>query len=159
MVSWDGVAEFWAETAEDFVAFMKGVYGAKNLVGKSTVDCVSWAWFIYKIATDNVDVGCGTRFVDLVKGYEIMGGYDNLILGRGVPEYGSDGILETDKRLRRNVERREKVLLESTRKDSGVDVVMGTVEACDNEKSTGQTALKDGGKSTEMRWAYYLISV
>jgi hypothetical protein len=74
--------------------------------------------------------------VDLVKGYEVMGGYDTLILGRGVPEYGRDGILETDRRLKKNVERREKVLLESKREDSGVDVVMSTVEVCDNEKLT-----------------------
>jgi hypothetical protein len=40
MVSWDGAAEFWAETAEDFVAFMKGVYSAKNLVGMSLSDCI-----------------------------------------------------------------------------------------------------------------------
>jgi hypothetical protein len=43
MVSWDGAAEFWAETAEDFVAFMKGVYGAKNLVGMSLINWVSRA--------------------------------------------------------------------------------------------------------------------
>jgi hypothetical protein len=35
MSGWDGAAEFWAESAEDFVGFMKGVYGAKELVGKS----------------------------------------------------------------------------------------------------------------------------
>jgi hypothetical protein len=37
MVNWDGAAEFWAETAEDFVGFMRGVYGAKELVGKSSL--------------------------------------------------------------------------------------------------------------------------
>jgi hypothetical protein len=37
MMNWDGAAEFWAETAEDFVGFMRGVYGAKELVGKSSL--------------------------------------------------------------------------------------------------------------------------
>jgi hypothetical protein len=37
MSGWDGAAEFWGESAEDFVGFMKGVYGAKELVGKSTL--------------------------------------------------------------------------------------------------------------------------
>jgi hypothetical protein len=36
MSGWDGAAEFWAESAEDFVGFMKGVYGAKELVGMSS---------------------------------------------------------------------------------------------------------------------------
>jgi hypothetical protein len=64
--------------------------------------------------------------VDLVKGYEIMGGYDNLILGTGLPGYGKDGILETDGRLMRNVE--------SSNRDSGVGMVVSTMEACDNGK-------------------------
>jgi hypothetical protein len=37
--------------------------------------------------------------VDLVQGYHVMVGYDNLILGRGVPSAGSDGILTDDSRL------------------------------------------------------------
>ena len=44
-------------------------------------------------------LGCGTRFVDLVKGYHIMAGYDNLIFGAGVPFLGSDGIMAGDSRL------------------------------------------------------------
>jgi hypothetical protein len=39
MSGWDGAAEFWAESAEDFVGFMKGVYGAKELVGKLSLHC------------------------------------------------------------------------------------------------------------------------
>jgi hypothetical protein len=54
-------------------------------------------------------LGCGSRFVDMVKGYEIMGGYDNLILGQGVPGYGKDGISELDSRLKRNVNTKESV--------------------------------------------------
>jgi hypothetical protein len=44
-------------------------------------------------------IGCGTRFVDLVKGYHIMAGYDNVIFGAGVPGVGSDGIMAGDARL------------------------------------------------------------
>lgn len=33
-VKWDGAAEFWAESAEKFTAFMKSVYGSSHLVGK-----------------------------------------------------------------------------------------------------------------------------
>ncbi|KAH3948013.1 hypothetical protein HBH53_108430 [Parastagonospora nodorum] len=75
MVGWDGAAEFHARSAEAFVRYMKSVYASDKLVG------------------------CGTRFVDLVKGYEVMAGYDNLILGRAVPGQGGDGILVGDRRL------------------------------------------------------------
>jgi hypothetical protein len=43
--------------------------------------------------------GCGTRFVDLVKGYHVMVGYDNLIFGSGVPGVGRDGVTAGDPRL------------------------------------------------------------
>jgi hypothetical protein len=33
MVEWDGAAEFHAKSADKFIAFMKSVYGAKQLVG------------------------------------------------------------------------------------------------------------------------------
>jgi hypothetical protein len=56
----------------------------------------------YKLTNIVYRTGCGTRFVDLVEGYEIMAGYDNLIFGRGVPGCGTDGILEADGRLKKN---------------------------------------------------------
>ena len=33
IVPWDGCAEFYAESAEKFVAFMKSVYASSHLVG------------------------------------------------------------------------------------------------------------------------------
>jgi len=50
------------------------------------------------------NVGCGTRFVDLVKGYHIMAGYDNVIFGAGVPGVGRDGIMAGNARLNARVE-------------------------------------------------------
>jgi hypothetical protein len=38
MVEWDGAAEFHAESAEKFTAFMKSVYGSKQLVGMYLLD-------------------------------------------------------------------------------------------------------------------------
>lgn len=52
-------------------------------------------------------VGCGTRFVDLVKGYHIMAGYDNVIFGAGIPGVGSDGIMAGDARLNAKMEKSE----------------------------------------------------
>jgi hypothetical protein len=37
--------------------------------------------------------------VDMVKGYQVMAGYDNLILGSAIPGQGKDGILVGDSRL------------------------------------------------------------
>ncbi|KAH7095250.1 hypothetical protein FB567DRAFT_24062 [Paraphoma chrysanthemicola] len=74
---YEGAAEFHAESAEAFVRFMKNVYGSKHLVG------------------------CGTRFVDLIKGYHVMVGYDNLIFGAGIPGMGKDGLGRGDSRLNR----------------------------------------------------------
>lgn len=37
--------------------------------------------------------------MDLVKGYHIMAGYDNLVYGARVPGIGSDGIMPGDSRL------------------------------------------------------------
>jgi hypothetical protein len=51
----------------------------------------------------NCGIGCGSRFVDLVEGYSVMAGYDNLIFGPGVPGLGSDGVMKGDERLARNV--------------------------------------------------------
>jgi hypothetical protein len=123
MVRWDGAAEFWAESAEDFVAFMKGVYGAKELVGKSL------GVFLEVRELIVCHSGCGSRFVDLVKGYEVMGGYDNLILGSGVPVYGRDGISERDSRLKKNVQSQENVVARNGKKDSGIELVVSVVEA------------------------------
>lgn len=45
-------------------------------------------------------LGCGERFVDLEKGYDIMVGYDNLVFGNGIESSGGkDGILSADSRL------------------------------------------------------------
>jgi hypothetical protein len=41
--------------------------------------------------------------VDLVEGYSVMAGYDNLIFGAGVPGLGSNGILKGDERLVKSV--------------------------------------------------------
>ncbi|KAH8727193.1 hypothetical protein GQ44DRAFT_130319 [Phaeosphaeriaceae sp. PMI808] len=82
MSPYDGAAEFHAESAGKFVEFMKSVYASKHLVG------------------------CGSRFVDLEKGYHVMGGYDNLIFGPGLPGVGKDGIMAGDSRL--NVRVRDK---------------------------------------------------
>jgi hypothetical protein len=58
-------------------------------------------------------IGCGTRFVDLVKGYHIMAGYDNVIFGAGVSGVGSDGIMAGDARLnvkmKHEMEKKEEV--------------------------------------------------
>jgi hypothetical protein len=80
------------------------------------------------MGTDNVCVGCGSRFVDLVKGYEIMGGYDNLILGQGVPGYGRDGISELDSRLKKNAKTDESALQRSEKADSAIDVAVSAIE-------------------------------
>lgn len=45
-------------------------------------------------------VGCGKRFADLHKGYHIMCGYDNLILGASTPGLGGgDGLMPDDPRI------------------------------------------------------------
>lgn len=75
------------------------------------------------------DVGCGSRFVDLVKGYEVMGGYDNLIFGRGIPGYGRDGISELDSRLKKNAKSEESVVQQNEKADSAVDVAVSAVKA------------------------------
>jgi hypothetical protein len=140
MLKWDGAAEFWAETAEDFVGFMMGVYGAKELVGESSLfrfgeslDIVFWVFLhlergLWSMGTDKACVGCGSRFVDLVKGYEIMGGYDNLILGQGVPVYGRDGISELDSRLKKNARNDESEAQLNEKADSAIDVGMSAAE-------------------------------
>lgn len=47
-----------------------------------------------------VNTGCGERFVDMEKGYDIMVGYDNLIFGKRIESSGGmDGILRTDSAL------------------------------------------------------------
>jgi hypothetical protein len=74
-------------------------------------------------------LGCGSRFVDMVKGYEIMGGYDNLILGQGVPGYGKDGISELDSRLKKNMKTEESVMQQSEKADSAVDVEVSAADA------------------------------
>jgi hypothetical protein len=56
----------------------------------------------HKLTDIVYSTGCGMRFVDLVEGYEIMAGYDNLMFGMGVPGWGTDGILEADERLKMN---------------------------------------------------------
>jgi hypothetical protein len=107
---WNGAAEFLAERAEDFVEFMKCVYGAGQLVGMFHDFLFHHQGHFYlflailkhKLTDILYCTGCGTRFVDLVEGYEIMAGYDNLIFGRGVPGCGTDGILEADGRLMKN---------------------------------------------------------
>ncbi|KAF2196416.1 hypothetical protein GQ43DRAFT_476344 [Delitschia confertaspora ATCC 74209] len=44
--------------------------------------------------------GCGKRFADIQKGYHIMCGYENLILGSSIPGLGGkDGILVSDSRV------------------------------------------------------------
>ncbi|KAL5121165.1 hypothetical protein ACEQ8H_001017 [Pleosporales sp. CAS-2024a] len=97
MVEWDGAAEFHAETPEKFTAYMLSVYASPKLVG------------------------CGSRFVDMVKGYQIMGGYDNLIMGAAVPRQGKDGIMNTDKRL--NVKRKFEEDEEEGTKQDDEDIV------------------------------------
>lgn len=95
MAGWDGAAEFHARSPEAFVRYMKSVYASDKLVGKLPSPFFSST----QSARANAYIGCGTRFVDLVKGYEVMAGYDNLILGRAVPGQGADGILVEDRRL------------------------------------------------------------
>ena len=97
MAGWDGAAEFHARSPEAFVRYMKSVYGSDKLVGRLHPFLPLFAETQSQRA--NGYVGCGTRFVDLVKGYEVMAGYDNLILGRAVPGQGADGILVGDRRL------------------------------------------------------------
>jgi hypothetical protein len=82
-----------------------------------------WWWLI------TFGIGCGTRFVDMVKGYEIMGGYDNLILGHGVPGYGNDGISELDSRLKKNMKTEESAVQQSEKADSAVDVEVSAADA------------------------------
>lgn len=48
--------------------------------------------------------GCSSRFVDLVEGYHIMGGYDNLVYGAGLPGTGTNGVVPGDPRLGVKVE-------------------------------------------------------
>ncbi|CBX98198.1 hypothetical protein LEMA_P096070.1 [Plenodomus lingam JN3] len=98
---YDGCAEFHAESAEHFVSFMKGVYASAHLVEKT---------------------GCGTRFVDLVKGYHVMAGYDNLIFGPKIRgESGSDGIMKGDKRLNVSERIAKRVKVEPRRKRKRVE--------------------------------------
>tara|TARA_R110002003_G_scaffold1113_3_gene22424 strand:+ start:10838 stop:11050 length:213 start_codon:yes stop_codon:yes gene_type:complete len=51
------------------------------------------------ITADWIYAGCGTRFVDLFKGYHVMVGYDNVIFGAGIPRMGNDGIMKGDSRF------------------------------------------------------------
>ncbi|ORX98245.1 hypothetical protein BCR34DRAFT_606992 [Clohesyomyces aquaticus] len=77
LIPYDGCAEFHVEDAAHFLKFMESIYNSKKLVG------------------------CGQEFVDMTKGYHIMLGYVNLILGQGVKdEGGKDGILKGDGRLK-----------------------------------------------------------
>jgi len=95
---YDGCAEFHAESAEHFVSFMKRVYDSAHLVG------------------------CGTRFVDLVKGYHVMAGYDNLIFGPSFPGHSrSDGILQGDKRMSVSEKVAKSAIIHPTRKRKRVD--------------------------------------
>jgi hypothetical protein len=63
------------------------------------------------MCADNGGIGCGSRFVDLVEGYSVMAGYDNLIFGPAVPGMGSDGLMKGDERLPKKVvvEKEDKV--------------------------------------------------
>ncbi|KAF1946625.1 hypothetical protein EJ02DRAFT_493745 [Clathrospora elynae] len=98
---YDGCAEFHAESVEKFVGFMKNVYASSHLLMCS---------------------GCGTRFVDLVKGYNVMVGYDNLIFGRGIPGVGSDAILAEDTRLNMRSEGKQtKKAAQRKKVDSGTE--------------------------------------
>ncbi|KAF2031831.1 hypothetical protein EK21DRAFT_87656 [Setomelanomma holmii] len=100
---YDGAAEFHARSAEAFVRFVKNVYGSSHLVG------------------------CGTRFVDLVKGYHVMVGYDNLIYGAGIPGMGKDGIMPGDSRLNyKKVDTEGKGEKGCERTDSGTEEVSRT---------------------------------
>ncbi|KAF2728953.1 hypothetical protein EJ04DRAFT_569079 [Polyplosphaeria fusca] len=76
LAPYDGCAEFHAKDAEGFLRFMVDVHAAKELVG------------------------CGSRFIDEVKGMHIMAGYDNLIFGGKIgTSGGSDGLLGGDRRF------------------------------------------------------------
>ncbi|KAI8939337.1 hypothetical protein NX059_003128 [Plenodomus lindquistii] len=97
---YDGCAEFHAESAEHFVGFMKGVYASAHLVG------------------------CGTRFVDLTKGYHVMAGYDNLIFGPQIPglQGGSDGLMKGDARM--NVSEGTARVVKQARKRKRAEIVV-----------------------------------
>ncbi|KAF2741771.1 hypothetical protein M011DRAFT_413880 [Sporormia fimetaria CBS 119925] len=81
-MNYDGAAEFYARSAEDFTTFIKNVWASDNLTGVLT------------------RTGCGKRFADVVTGYQVFGGYENLIMGSAIPGLGGkDGIALNDSRF------------------------------------------------------------
>jgi hypothetical protein len=74
----------------------------------------------------NRSLGCGSRFVDVVKGYHIMAGYDNLIFGAAVPGLGKDGIMAGDARLTAKSDGEEKKV-ESEKMCPAVDGTLSDV--------------------------------
>ncbi|KAH9879860.1 hypothetical protein J1614_001884 [Plenodomus biglobosus] len=109
---YDGCAEFHAESAEHFVSFMKGVYASAHLVG------------------------CGKRFVDIVKGYHVMVGYDNLIFGPKIRgQSGSDGIMKGDERLNVSERIARRVKIEPRRKRKRDECDADKVESATDEEN------------------------
>jgi hypothetical protein len=83
-------------------------------------------WEVVRRWWANRSLGCGSRFVDVVKGYHIMAGYDNLIFGAAVPGLGKDGIMAGDARLTAKSDGEEKKV-ESEKMCPAVDGMLGDV--------------------------------
>jgi hypothetical protein len=88
----------------------------------------------------------------LVKGYEVMAGYDNLILGRAIPGQGGDGILVGDRRLggKRKAEENEEVEGAARKKMRVGDEeeTGGEVVACE-KVSVGEKQVEEKGDEAE----------
>lgn len=98
LLSYDGCAEFQAQDATSFLRFMDNIYASKELVGMINKRSGIMLQNTYLLVLQNI--GCGQRFVDMEKGYDIMVGYDNLIFGKGIESSGGlDGILRTNSLL------------------------------------------------------------